>query len=305
MNRRDFLRMTAAAMFAAVSPWSEAWADDLSDLMDSTNDSIPLDENIVAVFSDTHIRFPVTAHQPTRLIQCVRAILDMNPRPANLLIYGDLARAQGLVEEYELFRKIIAPIDKAGIRWEAAMGNHDRLNNFYAAFPERKEEKPLVPDRYVHIVKTPRVDFILLDSYMEGESRGEIRPNQRAWLEDRLRQYTETQKPVFVGCHHGIHHTDLRELLTSSLCCAGFLHGHSHRWRSFVADTLPMLCFGSTGSWGDLGYAIGHISEKDVLFVPHLDKFVMNERFIKKPIPDVDAYLKKLNEQKVLMPFRG
>ena len=197
MKRRDFLRMTAAAMFAAASsPWSESWADDLSDLTDVTNDSVPLDENIVAIFSDTHTQVPITTHQPQRLIQCVKAVLNMNPRPANLLIYGDVAYLQGRVVEYELFKKIIAPIDKAGIKWEAAMGNHDRLNNFYTVFPERKEEKPLVADRYVHVVKTPRADFILLDSYMEGQVRGEIRPDQRAWLEDQLKAYAGTTKSV-------------------------------------------------------------------------------------------------------------
>ena len=304
MKRRDFLRMTAAAMFAAASsPWSESWADDLSDLTDATNDSVPLDENIVAIFSDTHTQVPITTHQPQRLIQCVKSVLDMNPRPANLLIYGDVAYLEGRVVEYELFKKIIAPIDKAGIKWEAAMGNHDRLNNFYTVFPERKEKKPLVADRYVHVVKTPRADFILLDSYMEGQVRGEIRPDQRAWLEDQLKAYAGTTKSVFVGCHHPIHETGLQDLLTSSPNCAGFIHGHWHRWSTHAVENLPTLCFGSTGHWGDCGYALAHLSEKDALFVPYIDAFIMHA-LVKKPIHDVPAYLKQLNEKKVLMGYR-
>ena len=304
MKRRDFLRMAAAAMFAAASsPWSESWADELSDLTDATNDSIPLDENIVAIFSDTHTQVPITTHQPQRLIQCVKAVLNMNPRPANLLIYGDVAYLQGRVEEYQLFKRIIAPIDKAGIKWEAAMGNHDRLNNFYTVFPERKEEKPLVADRYVHVVKTPRADFILLDSYMQGQVRGEIRPDQKAWLEDRLKTYAGTAKSVFVGCHHPIHETELQELLTSCPNCAGYIHGHWHRWSSHAVDNLPTLCFGSTGHWGDCGYALAHLSEKDALFVPYIDAFIMHS-LIKKPIQDVPAYLKQLNEKKVRMGYR-
>ena len=304
MKRRDFLRMTAAAMFtAASSPWSESWADDLSDLTDATNDSVPLDENIVAIFSDTHTQVPITTHQPQRLIQCVKAVLNMNPRPANLLIYGDVAYLQGRVEEYQLFKRIIAPIDKAGIKWEAAMGNHDRLKNFYTVFPERREKTPPVVHRYVHVVKTPRADFILLDSYMEGQVRGEIRPDQRAWLEDQLKAYAVTAKSVFVGCHHPIHETGLQNLLASSPNCAGFIHGHWHRWSTHPVGNLPTLCFGSTGHWGDCGYALAHLSEKDALFVPYIDAFIMHD-LIKKPIQDVPAYLKQLNEKKVRMSFR-
>ena len=128
MKRRDFLRMTAAAMFAAAaSPWSISLADDLTDLLDSTDDSVPRDMNIVAFFSDTHIRAPETQPEPQRLLKCIKAVLNMNPRPATLLCYGDMAFFEGKVEEYQLFKKLMAPIDKAGIKWETTMGNHDRL----------------------------------------------------------------------------------------------------------------------------------------------------------------------------------
>ena len=48
---------------------------------------------------------------------------------------------------------------------------------------------------------------------------------------------------------------------------------------------------------------LAHLSEKDALFVPYIDAFIMHA-LVKKPIHDVPAYLKALNEKKVRMEFR-
>ena len=306
MKRRDFLRMTAAAMFAAAaSPWSISLADDLTDLLDSTDDSVPRDMNIVAFFSDTHVRVPEMQPEPQRLLKCIKAVLNMNPRPATLLCYGDMAFFEGKVEEYQLFKKLMAPIDKAGIKWETTMGNHDRLNNFYEAFPERKEKKPLVKDRYVHIVRTHRADFILLDSYMQGQVRGEIRQDQKEWLIGQLKQYTVATKPVFVGCHHLLNETNLTDTLLEYPVCPGYIHGHAHKWMVETVKGLPSLGFAATGPWGDLGYAVANLTATEATFVPFVDTYLTPSwSKTKMDAQAMEAYLKKIEEQTLVMPYR-
>ena len=306
MKRRDFLRMTAAAMFAAAaSPWSISLADDLTDLLDSTDDSVPRDMNIVAFFSDTHVRAPETQPEPQRLLKCIKAVLNMNPRPATLLCYGDMAFFEGKVEEYQLFKKLMAPIDKAGIKWETTMGNHDRLNNFFEAFPERKEKKPAVKDRYVHIVRTHRADFILLDSYMQGQVRGEIRKDQKEWLIDQLKQYTVATKPVFVGCHHLLNETNLTDTLLEYPVCPGYIHGHAHKWMVETVKGLPSLGFAATGPWGDLGYAVANLTATEATFVPFVDTYLTPSwSKTKMDAQAMEAYLKKIEGQTLVMPYR-
>jgi hypothetical protein len=261
--------------------------------------------NIVAFFSDTHVRVPETQPEPQRLLKCIKAVLNMNPRPANLLCYGDMAFFEGKVEEYQLFKKLMAPIEKAGIKWETTMGNHDRLNNFYEAFPERKERKPRVKNRYVHIVRTHRADFILLDSYMEGQVRGEIRRDQRDWLIDKLKEYIVATKPVFVGCHHLLNETNLTDILLECPCCPGYLHGHAHKWMVETVKGLPSLGFAATGPWGDLGYAVANLTATEATFVPFVDTYLTPSwSKTKMDAQAMEAYLKKIEEQTLVMPYR-
>ena len=90
MKRREFFRVVALSAFAAqLTPVDRLFADS----------SIPLDPNIVAIFSDTHLHGPETVQHVVRFNQCVAQVLAMNPRPAQLLIYGDVAFLEGKLEE--------------------------------------------------------------------------------------------------------------------------------------------------------------------------------------------------------------
>ena len=88
MNRRDFFRVVTLSAFAAqFGKIDRLFADS----------TVPLDPNIVAIFSDIHLRNPETIQAVVRFNQCVAQVLAMNPRPAQLLIYGDLAYNAGTV----------------------------------------------------------------------------------------------------------------------------------------------------------------------------------------------------------------
>ncbi|MGI6401352.1 MAG: metallophosphoesterase family protein [Thermoguttaceae bacterium] len=285
MNRRDFLHVVALGAIAARF-------GNISNIMADT--TVPLDPTIVAIFSDTHIHGPETTRQASRFKQGVAKVLAMNPRPANLLIYGDVAYLEGKVEEYKLLRELIKPIEDAGIHWEITLGNHDRIANYREIFPERFEKPQPIEGCYINIVETPNADFILLDSYLEGKIAGAIEPEQREWLVETLKNYED--KPVFVGCHHPLNQTLLADTLKACPKCVAYLFGHHHYYRSSVQDGVKTLCLPSLGHWGDLGFVTAHISENEAVFAPDIDDYLWsNSGYVKEPEKDVEAYLAALN----------
>jgi hypothetical protein len=96
---------------------------------------IPLDPNLVALFADLHVTMDnKNQHQRAGLERCVREVLALNPRPANVLFYGDLSIDRGATNDYRMLRTLVKPLDDAGVRWHAAFGNHDRRAPFFAIF---------------------------------------------------------------------------------------------------------------------------------------------------------------------------
>lgn len=261
-TRRDFLKTAALTTLLP----SAVWADEKA----------ALDENFVVIFSDTHVH--PDGYQRTAFAARLAALLAMNPLPANLLIYGDFAYLFGKKEDYLALREMMAPVEAAGIRWHLAFGNHDRREAFFEIFPERFSASAPVPGKYVSIVETPRADFILLDSLVEGEVPGAIDDAQREWLAATLAART---KPLFVGAHHGLEETKLAELLNKSSAAAGYIHGHNHYWRTGKSAALPTLCLPSTGHWGDIGFVTLDLSEKEALF-----KLQMLDFYQPAPLPE-------------------
>lgn len=229
--------------------------------------SIPLDENLVALLSDTHVtQDKNNPHQRDGLSRCIREVLALNPHPANVLFYGDLAFNHGETNDYRLLKALVKPLEDAGICWSACFGNHDRRAAFYSVFPERKATVPLVPDRLVTVVKTPHADFILLDSCLEGPVNGGLDDAQRAWLKETL---AHTTKPVFVGAHHPIGETGVAGLLASNVVYTAYIHGHNHLWLQRNEQGVDTLCLPSTGHWGDIGYVLVKLDAGGAVFTLH------------------------------------
>jgi len=225
---------------------------------------VPLDQNLVAIFSDLHTTTDKNSpHQREGVARCVRDVLALNPRPANVLFYGDLAYNHGETNDYRLLKELVKPLADAGVRWSACFGNHDRRDSFFSVFPGRKSATPLVLGRMVSIVETPHADFILLDSCLEGPVNGGIDEAQRAWLRKTLSQY---KKPVFVGAHHPIQETAVADLLTSAPAYAGYIYGHNHQWLPQNEHGVDTLCLPSTGHWGDIGFVLAKLDAEGAVF---------------------------------------
>ena len=243
MERRAFLKLLFGGMLAPTGLVGEEKAVEKSRKRDA---------NKVVILSDLHVGVKSGQWQRDGLSGRVSSIVAMNPVPACVLILGDLAYSQGEAADYELLKKMLSPLDAAGIPWHPMMGNHDSREAFFSVFDERRHT--LVPGRLVTVVKTPHSDFILLDSLKDGKVSGEINSAQRTWLKSHLAKRT---KPAFICAHHSLYDTKLLTLMEQHPCVAGYFHGHLHSWRSSQSKKgLPIISVPSTGQWGDIGYIV-------------------------------------------------
>ena len=246
------------------------------------------DPNKIVFFADPHISGKwAVDHQKKFLAKFVAEVVAMEPKPANVVVLGDLANGWGFVEDYRDFAKIVAPIEQAGIKLTLAMGNHDKRVNFLKQFPQYAETTK-VPGRIVSEVNTPYADLILLDTLWEGDKLegenhvdGAFDEAQRKWLVARL---AAAKKPVFVAAHHYLSEKGLgiRKLLVQSPAVHGYIYGHEHEWRSMYESdggytnrqTVRTACVPSAGHFGDIGYCTLDIGpDKAVMTVRQTDHF--------------------------------
>ena len=290
MLRRDFFKTVCIAGSTALlsGPKTLSLADDTV-----PTDDIPFDDDLVVLFSDTHVKKGFRTDEA--FAKRLETLLAMNPRPRHLLFYGDFAYLRGKLEDYARLREMMQPVEKAGIQWDLAFGNHDRRKEFFEVFPERVQSTPNVPGKYVSIVETPRADFILLDTLVEGEVQGAVDDDQRAWLEKTLASYT---KPVFVGGHHPVKDTGLAPMLAACPAVAGYIFGHHHYWVHKVVGGLPRLTLPSTGYWGDIGFTILRFVDDSAIFkLQMIDHFANPGRNAEVPQERKPEWQKAIREK--------
>lgn len=286
MNRRHFLSGLVA--IGCQGALLDMKASSYPHLPKGKKLSGEFDENLVVIISDLHT-YP-DGYQPVRLSRTVSDIVAMKPKPKHVIALGDLAYLQGKALEYAMLKQIVQPLYDAGVELTMGMGNHDRRENFSAAFPHLAN-KTKVLGRMTFVVETPRADFIILDSLNQGEDNksfiveGTLDDAQRKWLEERLAKAT---KPTFVMAHHPINETKLENMLLNSPTCCGYIHGHNHVWQTgwFHKDytdrlLIRTLCVPSTGHWGDIGYTKFTLKEDQAIAELH-----EYEYFFPRPIEE-------------------
>ena len=251
------------------------------------HDKAVCDPNLVALISDIHVALPFSEqkyrtgreypHVNATIQKFVSEILALRPLPANVIALGDISLAFAEHKEYVLCRQFLKPLEDAGIKVTHAMGNHDRVDEFLAAYPEYKGrggfEKKLVSE-----VSTPHADFIVLDSHVECavNERGkystctgyDLGARQLAWLKERL---ASAKKPTFVCSHHQAPDLKIGKLIARAPTVFGYLHGHHHHWMTnYIMDDYgknakKVLQFGlpSFGLDNDVGYGLMRIGKKE------------------------------------------
>ena len=147
ITRRQFVRQTfALGGTAVIAPSALASGD---------SEVVRLDQNRVALLSDTHISadfdhvYPGTKwpgspvkeseHEWVNMANCLtqaaKSIIALNPRPANLIVNGDCAHSNGKEAEYKEFIRLVEPLRAAGITIHVTIGNHDNRNNLWKLLP--------------------------------------------------------------------------------------------------------------------------------------------------------------------------
>ena len=198
-----------------------------------------LDSYAIGVISDIHTGLPWAKQkyrtgreypwQPDMTKSLVREILALPNPPANVIGLGDISLAFGEPGDYEVAAEALKPLADAGIKVTHAMGNHDIRAEFLKFFPGY-DKTTKVPGRFVSVVETPHVDFILLDSLKEPTQRGsypactgfELGDAQTKWLEKTL---PALAKPTFVCSHHMADALKIGRLCAKSPKVVGYLHG--------------------------------------------------------------------------------
>ena len=207
-------------------------------------------------------------NNPISLKENVDKILTLNPLPAHVFIFGDVAWDYGLEEDYIYAKELLQPLKEAGIQITLGLGNHDRRAAFFKVFPEYKETTK-VAGRAVSVVELPYADFVMLDTLSELPELpprkstnvfGELDETQMEWLKRFL---AESKRPVFLGAHHPLGDLPaLTELITHSPIVAGFICGHLHIWskKAYLLRPrkpermIPVVELPST-FYGDIGFA--------------------------------------------------
>lgn len=205
-----------------------------------------------ALLADTHIDAnPATAvrgvNMTSHLRTTVSEILAGAAEAEAVIINGDCAYLQGLPGDYSQFRELLSPLRQAGMEVHLTLGNHDHFSNFRQAFPSQEPGPDPVPGRHVTVIRTPSVNWFLLDSLFEvNKVTGHLGEVQLRWLGSALDLFPE-QPAVLVGHHNpqlepiplkdGKPHitglsdtTAFFDLLHGKPQVQAYVFGHTHRW---------------------------------------------------------------------------
>ncbi|AWS47640.1 metallophosphoesterase [Streptosporangium sp. 'caverna'] len=195
----------------------------------------------LAHVSDTHL------DDSPRSIDRTRAVmrhLDSLPGPLDaVIVTGDIAD-NGLAEEYETARELLAS------RYPTVIcpGNHDVRQAFRKVLLDQDGDGPVN-----QVLRLDGLTVALCDSSVPGRPEGFLEDETIAWLEALLAESPGT--PALVGMHHppvtlGIPYVDeirlrnperLEEVLRRHPQVAAVVTGHAHTAASTTFAGLPLV----------------------------------------------------------------
>ncbi|GHT21341.1 hypothetical protein FACS189419_02090 [Planctomycetales bacterium] len=285
VSRRKFLAGTfAAGLFTAVSS-KNIFAED-SKTESQTDRWVFL--------SDTHIpgNLETTAphekdskgilYNPNEHFAAVRAeVLALADKPKGVIVTGDFAYLQGELEDYQRLALQVVPYTEAGIPVYVALGNHDRLDNYYAAFTDSKKEDSPVLDKHILILESPNCNFFLLDALYDNDfGAGFFGTAQLRWLKKELN--ARKDKPAILFAHHQLDHSSWSlqdseqfwSIIKPQKQVKAYVYGHTHLYQQSVRDdihliNLPALGWDFHNGGQPLGWSDVLLSESGIQLTLH------------------------------------
>ncbi len=193
----------------------------------------------------------------------VASLLSQSRTPDLVLATGDLTD-NGLIEEYQELRRILAPLSMPVY---LIPGNHDRRENLRTVFADHGYLPP--GDGFLHyVIEGHPVRLIGLDTLVAGETHGEMCEARLGWLEARLAEAPD--QPTLLFMHHPPFATGLRAM--DLINCRGgdamaalvrrypaierVICGHHHRpiqtrWAGSVGSIAPSTAHQVMLEFGD------------------------------------------------------
>jgi 3',5'-cyclic AMP phosphodiesterase CpdA len=176
--------------------------------------------------------------------------LAQHPRPAAVIVAGDVSFNDGLPGDYAMVRELAEPLREAGLPLRLLMGNHDRRQPLWEAFPECKSrDRELPADKHVAVLESPHANWFLLDS-MDGPGAvaGRLGEAQLRWLAKALD--ARADKPALVMAHHYpgslgksalVDDEAFFEVILPRKQVKAYIFGHSHRWSTGSREGLHLV----------------------------------------------------------------
>ena len=240
------------------------------------------DPHRLALLSDTHIAVdPAMRYSGVVMYQNMRQVCDeviqLNPRPAAVLINGDCAFREGLSSDYERFVELLRPLREHGLPVHLAMGNHDRRDNLWKTVPDSEEHVSQLPHRQIAILQMERANIFILDSLEKtAATPGSLGEKQVTWLAAALDQHAA--KPAVVFVHHqpdenpdvkGLKDTRaLLDVLLPRKQVKALIYGHTHHWEVKRREGMHCINLPATAYvfvQGDpIGWVDAHIKENGI-----------------------------------------
>ncbi|MDR3234223.1 MAG: metallophosphoesterase [Planctomycetaceae bacterium] len=274
-NRRDFCRNvlggTLAAAFWTASEKSRA-------------EESPRDHWVF--LSDTHIPGNPNegrhGYNPNKNFADTReAVLQLGNKPQGVIVTGDFAFLQGKPEDYRQIAAQVAPYTENGIPVHVSLGNHDNIDNFYAAFTDLKKESSPVVNKHIAVLETPNVNLFLLDSlYLPDAVSGLLGLEQLRWLKKELN--ARKDKPALLFAHHNLDskagmlmdREEFWNVVKPAKQVKAYIYGHTHIYQQEVRDgvhliNLPALGWEFQSGKQPLGWSDAEISGNGIRLTLH------------------------------------
>ncbi len=205
-----------------------------------------------ALLSDTHVdgtgvAGDMTARIRERLERVIDDVLTRRPRPADLLIDGDLAYRDGRPKDYALLLRLLQPARAAGINLHLVLGNHDHREHLLQAIHADSSTQPL-HGRHVALMDSGGVRLFMLDSLIRPNyTPGELGAEQRNWLSRELDWSSD--RPCVLFMHHNtsgggrqlLDWEEFRPLLCARPQVKAVFQGHSHRFAFHVVEGIHFI----------------------------------------------------------------
>lgn len=224
----------------------------------------------LALFSDTHIAanpqdqnrgfFP---HQNLK-----RAVSQAgNSNYGLLLMNGDLARKEGLPEDYAQWSALMQPLLERG-PVAVTLGNHDDRKNARSALTNRAGDVQPVEQKLVTMLDAGAFRLLFLDSLLVTNiSPGQLGHAQRQWLAAQVK--AQSAKPVIVFVHHNpdpendgalVDAEQLLAILRPNRAVKAVIFGHTHRYVFDQVNGMHLINLPAIGYNFEDGVPIGWVS---------------------------------------------